>query len=332
MNFLIIGLGSMGKRRIRNLQALGYNPNQIYGFDVRQDRLDEIKSTYKVNIASELNDETWNKIDCVIISTPPDKHLDYLWMSAKRNKPVFVEASVILEGLEELNTYIEEKRLLIAASCTMRYHPSIMKIKEIVHSKKYGKTTSFYFSSGQYLPDWHPWEDIKDFYVSQRATGGCREIVPYELTWLVDVFGFPEEICGFNEKTSNLDADIDDVYVMNMKFSDFLGSLNVDVVARSATRMLIVNLENAQILWDWNTKQVKLYDAIEKRWVIYHEPEGTSTKGYEKNIIEEMYIGELQAFVNSVEEKIPFPNPLSEDIKVLKVLNLIEDSHTGVKV
>lgn len=36
MRFLVVGLGSMGKRRIRNLQELGFN--KIVGFDIRKDR------------------------------------------------------------------------------------------------------------------------------------------------------------------------------------------------------------------------------------------------------------------------------------------------------
>ena len=39
MRFLIVGLGSMGKRRIRNLRALG--ETEIAGFDPRPERRDE---------------------------------------------------------------------------------------------------------------------------------------------------------------------------------------------------------------------------------------------------------------------------------------------------
>ena len=37
LTFLIVGLGSMGKRRIRNLRANG--EEKIIGFDIRIDRL-----------------------------------------------------------------------------------------------------------------------------------------------------------------------------------------------------------------------------------------------------------------------------------------------------
>ena len=52
MKFLIIGLGSMGKRRVRNLQALGFA--DIAGFDTRDDRCAEVKVKYKIPIYFDL--------------------------------------------------------------------------------------------------------------------------------------------------------------------------------------------------------------------------------------------------------------------------------------
>ena len=46
MNFLVIGLGSMGKRRIRCLKTLGIT--KIYGFDSRNDRCQEVQQEYNI--------------------------------------------------------------------------------------------------------------------------------------------------------------------------------------------------------------------------------------------------------------------------------------------
>ena len=43
---LVIGLGSMGKRRIMNLQLLGFK--NIKGFDAREDRRNEVKKLHKI--------------------------------------------------------------------------------------------------------------------------------------------------------------------------------------------------------------------------------------------------------------------------------------------
>jgi len=75
MKFLIIGLGSMGKRRIRCLKALNIPEENIYGFDIREDRREEARKKYRVQIKDVIDDTMWNNIDAVIISVPPDKHI-----------------------------------------------------------------------------------------------------------------------------------------------------------------------------------------------------------------------------------------------------------------
>ena len=42
MKFLVIGLGSMGKRRIRNLKYLKYK--EIIGYDIRRERREEVEN------------------------------------------------------------------------------------------------------------------------------------------------------------------------------------------------------------------------------------------------------------------------------------------------
>ena len=47
MNVLVIGLGSMGKRRIRLIQEL-FPEAFIYGVDARQDRREEVSDLYGI--------------------------------------------------------------------------------------------------------------------------------------------------------------------------------------------------------------------------------------------------------------------------------------------
>ena len=52
MKFFVIGLGSMGKRRVRCLQALNYN--DIVGYDPRADRRQEAEKLYGIKTVAEL--------------------------------------------------------------------------------------------------------------------------------------------------------------------------------------------------------------------------------------------------------------------------------------
>lgn len=322
MKALIIGLGSMGKRRIRCLKALGQT--DILGYDPREDRRQESETLYQVKTTGKLDSEILGNTDVMIISTPPDKHNQYIKLAIENKKPAFVEASVILEGLKELDAQAKKQGVLIAPSCTLRFHPAIKDMKNIVSGGKYGKVTNFTFHSGQYLPDWHPWEMVKDFYVGNKETGGCREIIPFELTWLVDIVGFPNRIASFYGKTMDVGADIDDTYLITMAFGSALGSMTVDVVSRYALRSLILNMEQGQILWRWDETVVRLYDAINKRWINYNYPQGQAAGGYNQNISENMYIEELATFIKAGCGEGQWPNSLEEDIKILELLNQLE--------
>lgn len=327
MKVLQIGLGSMGKRRIRNLRALGIS--DITGFDFREDRRKEAEDKYGIKTVDSLNDDIVSSRNALIISTPPDKHLEYIQLAVKNATPAFVEASVIKEGLQTVATDAERKGVLIAPSCTFRFHPSIRTIKEIIQSNRYGKICNFVYYMGQYLPDWHPWEDIRDFYVGKRETSASREMVPFELTWLADVVGMPDEVFAFYGKTLDMGVDIDDTYNVNLKFDGFLGTLIVDVVSRVATRSLILNLERAHIRWNWEDKVVKVFDALDGRWINYYEPSGQAAAGYNVNIVEEMYIEEMRAFIDAVEGRRHFPNTLDNDVKVLTILEKAEQTNKG---
>ena len=322
MNVLLIGLGSMGKRRIRCLKSLGHD--NIIGFDVRADRRDEVKGKYGIEVTSDISTGAEYNIDTIIISTPPDKHNECIEFAVENRKPAFVEASVLLEGLEELNTLAKDRGVLIAPSCTMRFHPAIKDIKTIVSSRQYGKVTNFSYHSGQYLPDWHPWENVKDFYVGRKETGGCREIVPFELTWIVDLMGMPKKVGGFFGKTTDVGAAVDDTYVLSLDFGEAFGNLTVDVTSRYATRSLILNMERGQIVWRWSENVLNVYDAVSQRWIPHYYPEGQTVEGYNKNIIENMYIEETNSFISAIEGKGTFPNSLDDDIEVLKLLYKLE--------
>jgi predicted dehydrogenase len=324
MKFLIVGLGSMGKRRTRNLQYL--EAGEIVGFDIREDRRKETEQKYGIKTFTKFDEAMQSSPDALIISTPPDLHIKYGLEAAKNNKHFFMEASVVDYGLPELIDLCRKKAIVAAPSCAMRFIPSVKKIKEIVDSGIIGSVLSFTYHSGQYLPDWHPWEDIRKYYVSKRETGGAREIVPFELVWLTWVLGDIGTISCFKGKLSKLKADIDDVYQIIMKFeSGVLGHLMVDVVSRTADRSFKIFGEEGSVFWDWGTG-VNVYTSKGQTWTSYPERAGTTVKGYDEKIKEEPYIEEMDVFIKAIKKEKKYPYTLEEDKHILELLYAAEKS------
>ena len=334
MKFLVIGLGSMGKRRVRNLIALGYRED-IAGFDPREDRRDDAKQ-YEIDVFDDFEEAVKkHKPDAFVISTPPHLHMKYAYYAVERNISCFIEASVVdAEKILNLAKKTKDKSIVMAPSCTMRYYPAPKKIKSLLEGGVIGKVLNFNYQTGQYLPDWHPWESIEEFYVSNPDTGGCREIVPFELTWLNDIFGDSKPLACARKKLTEIPADIEDIYHCLLEYpNNVLGNLTVEVISRpKATSDIRILGSEGEIVYSGDTNTLKYINTKMEDWNIVSFEHGTVEEGYINP--EEPYINEMKDFVNSVknvkegQENI-YPNNLEDDYKVLQTLYKLEEISKG---
>ncbi|KIC63414.1 Gfo/Idh/MocA family protein [Chryseobacterium taiwanense] len=324
---LVIGLGSMGKRRIRNLQALGIK--NIIGLDNREDRRQETREKYQIKTVSSFDEAITNYIfDAFVISLPPAIHHIYMKKAIELGISTFIEASVVDTDFDQMIRDAKEKNVCLAPSCTLFFHPAIKKIAEIVQNNELGKISNFLYHSGQYLPDWHTYEDVSEYYVSKKETGGGREIVPFELTWITLVLGFPKRVVGLYKNAIQIEGanDIDDTYNLLMDYGQSIFNLSVDVVSRHATRRLVINGDKKQLYWNWDDNMIKVYDPEVNDWKEIKYETIAAQNGYNKNITEQMYIDEMKAFLMAANNERPFPNNLEHDHQVLKVLYAVESS------
>ncbi len=326
-SIIVVGLGSMGKRRIRCLRSLGLE--NIVGVDIREDRRLETKEQFGITTLSDLDSLQCKKnIRFLVNSLPPDRHnIATLWC-LKNNIYCFVEAGVVTEQVKALlDTNLNTD--LVIPSATFLFHPAIEIVSEVVKTKKLGKLSNIIYHSGHYLPYWHKYENVADYYVSNRETGGAREIVPFELTWLTKVFGMPKRVSSMATRTIAIDGapNIDDTYNILLAYKDFISSLTVDVVSRSSTRRLMINGDRRQLIWNWNDNFISIYDDDEKEPNIIRYTRSDAADGYNENIGEEMYIKELRSFIDHINGKGNFPNSLKEDYKVLSLLLEIEENN-----
>lgn len=327
MKAVVIGLGSMGKRRVRCLQALGVQ--DIVGVDLRSDRREETASKYAIPTVSSLT-EAWTSAtpDVAIISLPPKLHVMAMRECIERSVPFFVEASVVDDGLAEVTAAVRAAGLVAAPSTTLHFHPAIAEISKVVKSGRLGKLSNVLLHSGQYLPDWHTYEPVSDYYVSDPVTGGAREIVPFEMTWFTELFGFPRRVAATYRKTIEIVGAeyIEDTYNGLLDYGTFLASITVDVVSRHATRRLTINGDKGQLAWSWDEPAIKVFDGATATWHELQYQMENAEPGYNKNIGENMYIDEIRAFLDAVAGKAAFPNTLEQDHRVLKLLYAMERS------
>jgi predicted dehydrogenase len=316
----------MGKRRIRDLLALGIQ--QVVGVDLNPERRAETNRLFgietRANAESALSAV---KCDAVVISTPPDLHTIYGEVSVKAGIPFFMEANVVQTGLAELAELCKTHRILAAPSCSMRFHPSVKVIKQFVEQVTPQEIAAFSYVSGQYLPDWHPWEDYRQFYVANKETGACREIVPFELNWLTWLFGDVITINTVKAKRTRIEVDIEDIYLLSLTFqTGVVGSLEVNVISRIPERAFRAIGEKHYLIWNWMDQQVQIYDAVADSWRINRE-----APGFKNYNLETMYFDEMQNFVKAVRGECEYGFSIEEELKILDTLSRAERTATQPK-
>lgn len=326
MAILIVGLGSMGRRRIRNLRALGIlDP---VGYDQRVDRREVVGAEYGIATVESLAalDEP---PEIVIVSTWPQGHLPTLEWAASVGAHAFVEASVSgRDEAERMRCIAEGSSSVMVPSCTMRYFRGPTRVRELVGDGVLGRPLVLTHHVSQWLPDWHPWEDINEYYVSRRESGGCREIVPFEFTWLSEAFGDPVAVSCRRGRVSDLLADIDDHYHSVVEFpGGLIGAVTIDVLSRpSATREFRLLGSDGLITFSGQrgVLDVETAGPQGRRWT-EELSQGSAEPGY--IYPDTPYVEEMRDFLAAVAARDPglFPNNFARDERVLSLLNDLED-------
>ncbi len=323
--FYVIGLGSMGKRRIRNLFALRVSAAKIFGFDPDEKRRREAEDLFGIETEADFERgfASW-KPDVFIISTPPDKHSKYFLFAAKRKIHFFVEVTTVDDGYYKLLPLLNPS-FIAAPSATFRYAPGVLKLRAMIEKGIIGKPLSFQHYLGQYLPDWHPYEDYRSVYFSKKKTGGAREMFPYELQWLNFLAGSGiARASGIVAKVSGLAMDADDVYSAVVRYKNgIIGSVNIDLLNSTATRTLRIVGSEGTLEWDWLLRTITILKPKGKSRVVRMKAE-KKLKHY--NTTENIYIAETKAFLDAVSGKKAYPYSFAEDKAILDVLYAGEKS------
>jgi predicted dehydrogenase len=324
MRVVVIGLGSMGKRRIRLIQKHD-KTIQIVGVDFNQDRRKICYDEFNIEVfESLLVPLNKYKIDCAFVCTSPLSHSKIINQCLEEGINVFTELNLVSDGYETNITLAKEKKIALFLSSTFLYREEIKKIKLLVQNANCKLNYTYHI--GQYLPDWHPWENYKDFFVEENRTNGCREIFAIELPWLIDVFGDIEKIDVVKGKMSNLDIDYNDNYLLIIQHkTGYKGTLTVDVVSRKAVRNLEVFGEKLYVYWNGSPTGLNIYDFEAKADMnvkLYDEID--KLENYSSFIVENAYSNEIKSFFKAVFEKEEPIYNFEKDSKILKIIDRIE--------
>lgn len=324
MTVVVIGLGSMGKRRIRLMKAMKL-PVDIIGIDNKRDRCHAVKSEFDIECYSSLEEAEEHKtIECAFICTSPLAHGNLIRLCLEHGYHIFTEINLVSDQYDENITLAQEKGLTIFLSSTPIYRDEMRKITEAVKASH--SNVSYIYHVGQYLPDWHPWEQYQDFFVGNSRTNGCREIFAIELPWMTKAFGEIENVHVLSYKLTGLDIHYKDTYLVQLSHANGnKGIFAVDVVCRKPVRRLEVYNEDLYIEWE-GTPQTLKRQNMETHCMENMEC-GTyyNELGYSEFVNECAYMNEIKEFFEVVQGKKP-EYTMEMDEQILRMIDKIEQA------
>ncbi|MCR5293958.1 MAG: Gfo/Idh/MocA family oxidoreductase [Lachnospiraceae bacterium] len=320
MNIVVIGLGSMGKRRIRLISEM-YPEYKIVGVDGREDRRNDAASLFGISCCESIS-EIEEAIDCAFICTSPLSHSGIITDCLQRGWNVFTELNLVSHSYDQNIKLAKEKNRVLFLSSTFFYREETKYISSKISANK---KWNYVYHIGQYLPDWHPWENYKEFFIGDKRSNGCREILAIELPWLTRAFGDVESLQVISDKMTDLNIGFDDNYMIQIVHkSGNKGALIVDVVSPAAVRKLEVYSENAYLSWNGTPDSISEFNKKTKKLENVLLQEAAEHKdGYSAFIVENAYKNEIKEFFDVVlHQKQPLYG-FEQDKRILEIIDSI---------
>lgn len=312
MRIAVIGCGSIGCRHLRNLQSLGYT--DLVVFDPMPEARRRVQSEFSVVSYATL-DQVWRQQpDVVLITAPSHLHVELALTAARSGCHLFIEKplSHSLDGLNTLCIEIQRQGLVTMVACNMRFHPGPAMVKRLIEERLIGQVIAARIQAGSYLPRWRPQQDYHQSYSASPEWGGAILDCIHEIDLALWYFG-PASVVGaahlpagaIGLKTDGL-AEI----ILRHK-SNVLTNVHLNFVQRDYRRTCQVIGGEGTIYWDFSERQVNVYGVDGELAQRLPEPDGWQ--------LNQMYINELEHFLQAVKQGANTVNPVSEGIATLEV-------------
>lgn len=319
MKFLIAGLGSIGRRHLRNLRALGQEDIILYR--THQATLPDAElgdlPTY-----TELSLALGEKPDGVIVANPTALHLEVAIAAAKAGAALFIEKPVSdnLAGLGELQSALSLSLKPTMVGFHFRFHPVLNQVKTLLESGQLGKPLSARAYWGEYLPGWHPWEDYRRTYAARADLGGgVVNTLSHPLDYLRWLLGEVETVSAWTAKLSQLELDVEDQADILLRFvGGAVASVHLDYYQRPPSHTLEITCEKGRICWDSATGEARVFHAQSSATDLLVPPEG-----FERN---QMFLDEIATFVRLCQGEVLPHCTLADGIRVQEIVLAIKQS------
>jgi predicted dehydrogenase len=302
MKFLIAGLGSIGRRHFRNLRLLGENEIILlrsHKATLPDDELAGFPVETELDVALKQH-----KPDAVIVASPTSMHLDVAIPAAEAGCHILLEKPISgsLERVDQLEEASKRSGSQILVGFQFRFHPTLRKAADLIAAGDLGQILTIHAYWGEYMPNWHPWEDYRLTYAAcEDLGGGVIRTLTHPLDYVRWLAGEVTEVRALNGHVSPLELDVEDVAEIGLRFAGgAIGGVHVNYVQRPPAHHLEIVGTGGTLRWDNADGVLNFYRMS--------QPFGTSKANPPESVVEQfvppegfernaMFIDQMKHFI-----------------------------------
>ena len=304
MKVLFCGVGSIGKRHIRNLISIISEKGQTLELHLlrssERSLEDDIQS--KVTKVVHSYDELDEWYDAVFITNPTYLHFDTMVHTRNLSDNFFVEKPLFDRYDIDIDEFDKIPEKVYYVACPLRHTKVLKRAKEIIDNEKVISVRSI---SSSYLPEWRPGTDYRDTYSSHKNQGGGVKIdLIHEWDYLTYLFGFPAKVFELDGTLSELEIDSEDLAVYIAAYRDKMVELHLDYFGRFVRRSCEILTPDDFYIFDIAKSKVERNNEIIEQFS--EEPN-------------DKYIEEMKYFLKLIDRKTDNINNLRHSINVMKL-------------
>ncbi len=260
MKLLFIGLGSIGKRHLRNVTD-ELNKREIkYTVDALRHGNGSLGDCDRlVNRTLHSDSELDSHYDAIFVTNPTSLHRDTVERMMNRTDAMFIEKPIFMTADEN----VEWGNGLYYVACPLRRSPVLTRLKELVPSLRVIRASAVCSS---YLPEWRATDYRQSYSAIASLGGGVRLDLVHEWDYIKWLFGTPNDIISMSGKFSDLEMDCDDTAVYAARYDKMLLTLIIDYVGKSSERKITLVTDEDVIVADILKNEIKYLksDKVEK--------------------------------------------------------------------
>jgi predicted dehydrogenase len=313
MKFLIAGYGSIGRRHMRNLLALGEDDILLFRTQKSTLPTDELAGFH---IETDIHAALAHKPDAVIIANPTAMHLDAAIPAAEAGCHILMEKPIAhtMDRVDELQKALERGGGQLLMGFQFRFHPGLHRLETLLKGGEIGRPLSVHVHSGEYMPAWHPWEDYRKGYSARSDLGGGIILTQcHALDYLRWLLGEMQVEYGFAGKISDLEMDVDDVAEISLKFaSGAVGSVHLDGFRQPPQHTLEIIGSEGTLQWSNLDGGVSLFTGAKGVWEFFPPP-----NGFDRN---DMFLAEMRHFLDIINANAQPQCSLEDGIRVMEII------------